>query len=152
MDRSAEPASGAARPELNGLSIAEIAEVLAGAGFAVGSIAPNHARLIRMTYHELAAGRALLPEQLERMAIATGVSLDLARAAASRWLEFDVGGALTGFGGLTLLPTGHRFVVDNSLLYLWCALDAFLVVQAIRCPIRIETRCPSTGTFIQSGG
>ena len=134
--------------DLGGLGMEGIAEVLLGAGVGVGPLAPNHARLALTIYRELAEGRPLPPATLDRAASAAGISAELAKEAGARWLEFDAAGSVIGFGGLTLLPTPHRLVLDDATLYLWCALDGFLIAHALRRSVRVETLCPASGAAI----
>lgn len=139
----------AARPDLNGLTVEEIARVLLGEGLGAGPLARNLAELVLTIYRDLALGRPLGPERLARTAGAAGVCIELAKGAGSRWLEFDDAGDLVGFGGLTLRPTAHRLLLGDTPLHLWCALDGLLIVHALCRRVKIETHCPSTGALIE---
>lgn len=149
MDQEQAVTGSACQPDLSGLTVGEIAGVLLGAGVGLGPLPPNLLDLVLTIYRELAVGRPIRPEELARAATAAGVSVELAKGGGSRWLEFDEAGALVGFGGLTLRPTSHRLVLDETPLHLWCALDGLLIAHVLRRPVRIETRCPSSGTVIE---
>ena len=142
-EKVSDPSGGSAFLDLN---LEDIATVLLAAGIGIGESAPHHAHLVVTIYRELAKGSPIAAGDLEALARASGVPMDLASSAAARWLELGPAGELVGFGGLTLRPTKHRLVLNGALtLYLWCALDGFLIAHALGQPVRIVTCCPTSG-------
>lgn len=102
-----------------------------------------------------------LPQGEIIMALAQGAPLPLERVAAlsddrpervARLLrilgaEFDDDGRLVGLG-LTLRPTQHRFRLDGTQLYTWCALDT-LIFPRFLGPAHVESPCRATGTPVR---
>lgn len=146
---AAECEVAAVTAERSALDVGELAQELLSVGIGIPESAPaNLGRLAVALYQGLATGSPLAPTRLDGLTAASGVAADVLRAAAARWLEFDGGGSLIGFGGLTLQPTRHRLILDGRDFYLWCALDGFLIAHALGRSVRIETHCPTTGTRI----
>src|SRR5579859_524657 len=46
-------------------------------------------------------------------------------------IEFDDRGAIIAYGGLSLVPTLHRLVMDETELYTWCAFDALFLPEIL---------------------
>jgi alkylmercury lyase len=53
-----------------------------------------------------------------------------------------------GFWGLTIRPMAHRLVVDDRVLYAWCAWDTLFLPELIGKPAQVQSTCPTTGTPI----
>jgi alkylmercury lyase len=90
----------------------------------------------------LAEGR---PVERERIAAATGrtaAEVDELLAGPPT-PELDGRGRLVGLG-LTLVPTPHRFVGADRVLYTWCASDALIFPAVIGQPALVESVCPAT--------
>jgi alkylmercury lyase len=51
-----------------------------------------------------------------------------------------------GFWGLTITPMAHRLLVDDRVLYAWCAWDTLFVPGLIGKPVEVRSACPTTGT------
>jgi alkylmercury lyase len=60
-------------------------------------------------------------------------------------LVLDEGGAIIAFGGLSLIPTHHRFVTREADLYTWCVLDALFLPEVLDKSATLVTHCPSSG-------
>jgi alkylmercury lyase len=67
----------------------------------------------------------------------------------SSTIEFDVTGAITAFGGLSLTPANHRFKAGNRELYTWCVFDALFLPEILGKPATVSTLCPATGETIE---
>jgi alkylmercury lyase len=132
----------------NESSVEEIAQVLLGAGVGIAQASPDLARLAVAIYDELAKGVPIPLAEIGRLLGATGVAMDLASAVGTRWMEFDPSGNVTGFAGLTVLPTSRRLLLDGRSLYLWCALDGLVVAHVLGRPVVIHALCPATQTPI----
>src|SRR6266700_358796 len=63
-------------------------------------------------------------------------------------LEYDAPGNLVG-SGLTLVPTAHRFRVEQRTLFVWCAFDTLTYPVALHLSAQVTSRCPVTGSSIQ---
>ncbi len=107
-------------------------------------------RLSLNTYHLLLEGE---PLSLPRLAEYTGVSektaTDIFSLLPKSALEYDSDGNLSAFIGLSLTPTGHRFVVGEKSFYTWCALDALFLPEILGVTATILSRCPETGDEIR---
>jgi alkylmercury lyase len=53
-----------------------------------------------------------------------------------------------GFWGLTIRPMAHRLLVDDRVLYAWCAWDTLFLPELIGKPAQVQSTCPTTGTPI----
>jgi alkylmercury lyase len=62
--------------------------------------------------------------------------------------DWDDEGRLVGFG-LTLRPTTHKFVVDGTILYTFCALDTLIFPAVIGRAAVVESNCAATGRKIR---
>jgi alkylmercury lyase len=94
----------------------------------------------------LAHGQPITVDQLAR---AAGLNAaDIAAVPAADDIEYDGRGRIIGWG-LTLNPTPHRYIVDDRLLYTWCAADTLLFPAIIGRAARIESPCPTTETTIR---
>lgn len=59
-------------------------------------------------------------------------------------LEVDPSGNVVGWG-LTLIPTPHRFLVQEQQFYTWCALDALTYPALLQVVASVESSCPVSG-------
>lgn len=112
---------------------------------------PTSARTTPGLYRELL--RLLTrgePVALERLATASGHRAETVARTVSSWpdTEYDAQGRITGYG-LTLNATPHRFTVDGTQLYTWCALDTLFFPAVIGRRARIASPCHATGAPIQ---
>ena len=86
------------------------------------------------------------PVTVEDIASETGKPIEEMRKILQTLpsVEINEQGRVVGFG-LTLVPTPHRFNVDEKDLYTWCALDTLMFPKLIGQKARIESPCYSTG-------
>ncbi len=61
--------------------------------------------------------------------------------------EFDQQGNIVGWG-VTLVPTRHRFQIDEQSLYTWCAFDTVLFPPSLGKEVQVQSTCPVTGHSI----
>ncbi|WP_165492155.1 organomercurial lyase [Egibacter rhizosphaerae] len=98
---------------------------------------------IRAVYASLRDGEPVTVPRL-----ATTVEWDEARAhellARLPNVERDATGAVIGFGGLTLRPTGHEITIEGATRYAWCAWDTLFLPAAIDREVTVASRCPVT--------
>ncbi|SDP76572.1 alkylmercury lyase [Actinopolyspora xinjiangensis] len=95
----------------------------------------------------LSRGEPITVTQLATAAARTDAEVRRAMATLSD-TEYDAAGRIIGCG-LTLRATGHRFTVDESELYTWCALDTLIFPSMLGRTARVESRCPATATPVR---
>jgi alkylmercury lyase len=90
------------------------------------------------------------PVTVEELATATGHDVDELRriVAALPSVELDDQGRIVG-SGITLNPTPHRFIVDEQVLYTWCAMDTLIFPALLGKPARVESACHGTGEQVR---
>jgi alkylmercury lyase len=122
-------------------SLATLAESLAST-FPCCDDAP----LARALLHELAKGDPVAPAAL---AARTRDRREVTQAVA-RWpnVQLDDHGRVQAFGGLSLIPTQHRFEVAGRQLYTWCAWDTLFLPALLGQQARVVSTCPVTGTEV----
>jgi len=59
--------------------------------------------------------------------------------------RFDEHGQVIAFGGLSLVPTHHRFQTEDAGLYTWCVFDALFLPEILGKPAALVTHCPGSG-------
>jgi alkylmercury lyase len=87
----------------------------------------------------------------ERLAVATNRAPRDVNAVLASWpnVHRDDRGAVVAFGGLSLLPTKHRFHVAGRELFTWCAWDTLFLPALINEPAEIRSTCPLTGRSVR---
>jgi alkylmercury lyase len=58
----------------------------------------------------------------------------------------DERGQIIAFGGLSLVPTYHRFHMEDVELYTWCVFDALFLPEILGKRATLVTHCPASGT------
>ncbi len=95
----------------------------------------------------LALGRPVEPRQVaEAAGLPVGQVEGFLRAQPGT--DWDDDGRIAGFG-LTLHPTPHRFVVDDRVLYTWCATDTLMFPAVLGRGAVVESTCPVTSRPIR---
>jgi len=106
---------------------------------------PDLQRLCITLYRLLARGDAV---SLAALAEASALTLDelsgLISLIPKNAYVRRSDGAFTGFIGLGIEKTAHRFVVDERTLYVWCVFDALFLPALLQCGAVLKTRCPAT--------
>lgn len=99
--------------------------------------------LYRVLLRLLAHGE---PVTIAQLATAAGEPIGDVHRIVAGWrdTEYDQQGRIIGWG-ITLRPTPHRFTVDGTKLYTWCALDTLFFPAVIGRTARIESPCAATG-------
>jgi len=64
-------------------------------------------------------------------------------------VHYDAQARVGAFGGLSVLPTDHRFEVAERQLYTWCAWDTLFLPALLGQQARVESTCPVTGTEVR---
>ncbi|GAA3573916.1 organomercurial lyase MerB [Amycolatopsis ultiminotia] len=90
------------------------------------------------------------PVTIAEVAAATGRPGEDVAQAVDRLgdTEYDDLGRIVGYG-ITLRPTPHRFTVDGTPLYTWCALDTLIFPAILDRSAQVESPCHTTGDPIR---
>jgi alkylmercury lyase len=98
-------------------------------------------------YRLLADGE---PVAQDRLATRTGLAPEhvTEMLGALPGVYLDDRERVIGFWGLTIRPMAHRLLVDDRVLYAWCAWDTLFLPALIGKPARVQSTCPTTGTPI----
>ena len=85
------------------------------------------------------------PVEVARLAEAVGWPVQKMNAVLAGFprLDWDDSGRLAGLG-LTLQPTGNRFVIDGHTMFTWCAMDTLLFPLILGRPAKVSSTCPVT--------
>ena len=78
-----------------------------------------------------------------------GVDADEAEKVLASYGEVNDQGQVTGFLGLSLVPTRHKIMVNGKTLYTWCAADTFLLPQFLSFSALVESKDPVNDQLIQ---
>jgi alkylmercury lyase len=108
---------------------------------------PELQKLSVTLYKLLGRGAPVTPEQL-------GIGCNLSKGRIAQLLlefpptslGFDEDGQVIAFGGLSLVPTHHRFDTENAGLHTWCVFDALFLPEILGKPATLVTHCPASGT------
>ncbi|MDE4121828.1 organomercurial lyase [Phaeobacter gallaeciensis] len=63
-------------------------------------------------------------------------------------IVFDQNGRITGYRGLSLLPSRHRLLSKSVQLYAWCAFDCLFLPELLGQSMEVHSTCPGTGEEI----
>jgi alkylmercury lyase len=100
-------------------------------------------------YRLLAAGQPVSGQHIATtLQMPIGTVNEALQQIGSR-VRYDEAAQIVAFGGLSLQPTAHRFVVNGQVLYTWCAWDSLFLPAILKQSARVESTCPVTGTAIQ---
>lgn len=108
-------------------------------------------RLTCLAFEAIAAGR---PLPLAEAQVALGMTREdvrelIERMAGQGRLTLDERReAIVAAGGLSLIPSRHRLLLNGRQLYTWCALDAVGIPAGLRADARVESRCAACGAPI----
>jgi alkylmercury lyase len=108
----------------------------------------DDAPLSRALLAELAQGAPVDVAELARRA---GRDERHVREALARWPNVqhdDDRDRVIAFGGLSIVPTPHRFALDGRTLYTWCAWDTLFLPALLGHEAHVQSTCPVTGTDI----
>ena len=104
-------------------------------------------RVSLAVYRLLAKGRPVTAAQISA---ASGAAHADVLDMLARWhgVQRGADGAVTGFWGLTLSQTKHRFRIAGRELHTWCAWDTLFLPALLAAPADVESVCPVTGSHI----
>jgi alkylmercury lyase len=88
-------------------------------------------------------------EPVERAAVAARTGTPLEHVSdfliRSPGVYTDDSDRIIGFWGLSIQPTAHRLLVNERVLYAWCAWDTLFLPELLAKPAEVQSRCPTTG-------
>lgn len=70
------------------------------------------------------------------------------RSVAPSRFQYDDGGRIVAFAGLSQEPTHHRFLFDGRELFTWCAFDSLFLPQLLGADAQVSSCCPVTDAEI----
>jgi alkylmercury lyase len=100
---------------------------------------------------DAALALALLRELADGEPVAVSKLPDGAEPVLADWpnVSYDVDGRIVAFGGLSLTPGAHRFVVAERQLYTWCAWDTLFLPALLDQSADVQSICPVSGTVVR---
>ncbi len=110
---------------------------------------PPAQRLALQLYRLLAAGQPVEPAHLAAALHWPGTSVKAALHQFTGRTRYDTAGRIVAFGGLSLQPTAHRFVVAARPLYAWCAWDTLFLPALLQQTAQVASTCPVTAMPIR---
>lgn len=117
---------------------------VAGLGASEGlfDYGPTLSRVLSSTWKLLARGRPVTEEQVIAIAADARASLSEANEFLSRVTERDANGNIVGAMGLSLNEHVHTFIVDDTPMSTWCALDTLFLPAMIGKAATVESTSP----------
>jgi len=110
---------------------------------ATPSLNAEEQHLTLALYRLLAKG-----QPVERATLASRSNLEPEQVdeALERWpgVFADEDERIIGFWGLSLRPMAHRLLVDDRVLYAWCAWDTLFLPELLGKPAQVQSTCPTT--------
>ncbi len=86
---------------------------------------------------------------MEQDRLATGADLALGRVSelldGRPGVYLDEREWVIGFWGLTIRPMPYRLLIEDRVLYAWCAWDTLFLPELIGQPARVQSTCPTAG-------
>lgn len=87
-----------------------------------------------VTAEQLAQSLGITTHEAERMILDSGIS---------SFVHTEDGQVQSAFG-LSIVPTGHGFTIDDRTLWTWCALDALFLPELLATTAEVESKDPET--------
>ena len=111
------------------------------------SLEGEERRLALAMYRLVAEGEPVRPERIAERAGLDQAAVD---EALEQWPAIfrDEQGRVVGVLGLNQPEMPHRFEVDGTHLYAWCAWDTLFLPALIGKTARVSSQCPVTGETI----
>jgi len=99
-------------------------------------------------YNQLAKGQ---PISVKNIADLSNLPSEKVKAIIDNWpgVFYNEKNDIIGYWGITINKMGHRFKVNGSAVYTWCAWDALFIPQILQKTAEILSTDPVTGDEIQ---
>ena len=89
------------------------------------------------------------PVTRAQLALACGFTQERVEQLMAEFMPTTVAlgesGAVIAFGGLSIVPTAHRFVTEDAELYTWCVFDALFLPEILGKTAILVTHCLTSG-------
>ena len=105
---------------------------------------PDHARLLLQVIRQLAHGRPITAEEVDRRVADLGIGSDPAHQFLRECTERDATDQIVGAMGSSLSHHPHRLSVAGVSLSAWCALDTLFLPAMLELSATIESPSPVT--------
>jgi alkylmercury lyase len=106
---------------------------------------PDLSRLLVRVMRELAQGRPIPKGRVDQIIGDLGIAREGAYRFLRTWAERDADGEVFGIMGLSLNDTPHRFYVNGTRMFTWCAGDALFVPAVLGRTATVESKSPVSG-------
>ena len=125
-------------------TVEQLAKQVAGA---MPDLNPTE-RHIAVGLYRLLAGGSPVPR--EAVAGRLGLPVDMVADTIRGWpgVFYDDDQHVIGFLGIAQRPMPHRFTVDGTELYTWCAWDTLFIPEILGKTALVKSTCTTTGTTI----
>lgn len=110
---------------------------------------PDHLRFLIQVMRELAHGRPLTTEQVDRFIADLGIAPDASGQFLRQVTERDAQDQIVGAMGLSLQDHPHRLSVDGVALSAWCAEDTLFLPAILQQTVSVESPSPVNGRPIR---
>jgi len=110
---------------------------------------PDLSRLLVRLMRELAQGRPIPKERVDRIVADVGSDPEEARKLLREVTERDADNSVVGIMGLSLNDTPHRFYVNGTRMYTWCAEDALFLPAVLGQTATVESKSPVSGERVR---
>jgi len=110
-------------------------------------IPPLQQKISITLYRLLAEGYAVTLQQLAKKSDTTELAVDeMLNSCGGSYFNDDKD--IIGFWGLTIEPTGKKFIVDDKVLYAWCAWDTLFLPGILGKTAEVYSTCPISNDTI----
>jgi alkylmercury lyase len=110
---------------------------------------PDLSRLLIRLMRELAQDRPIPKGRVDQIIADMGIAREGAYRSLRKWAERDADGDVFGVIGLSLNDTPHRFYVNGTRMFTWCAGDALFVPAVLGRTATVEAKSPVSGERVR---
>jgi alkylmercury lyase len=103
---------------------------------------PDHSRLLLRLQRELAQGRPVPKQRVDRIVADMNIDRDGAYRLLGEVAERDADNNVVSIMGLSLNYTPHRFYVSGARMSTWCAGDALFLPPVLNRTASVESVSP----------
>jgi alkylmercury lyase len=127
---------------MNKRDIGRLAEKMNRAGVPA-DYGPDNSRVLSRTWKEIAKGKPVTPDTVEKYIRELGVPAAGAQAFLDKMAERDEDGNIIGILGMSQGKTwSHKFFVNGNELRTWCAWDTLFLPQCVGQTAEVVSESP----------